>query len=105
MKYKKDILKNYKFIKADIVRLKDLIIDADNGERLKLEKQIREKERAIARVDNALTVLNKREEYIIRATLLNGMSISEVGEILHLSDRSIYSIRYKAFKKMDKYLG
>ena len=105
MKDRKKFFKNYKFTKANIVYLEDLLTDANEDVRPEIEKQLRDEKRVIARVDNALTVLDKKEEYVIRSCLMNKISPTIVAEKLHLSVSGIYRIQGIALEKMDKYLG
>lgn len=102
---KRKLFNDYKFIKADIVYLKDLLTDADEKARPELEKQLKDKERTLGRINNALTVLSEDEEYVIRTSVMQKISPAIVAQKLNLSISAIYHLQNAAFKKMDRYLG
>lgn len=61
------------------------------------------KEREIARIDNAMTVLNEEEYIVIYTVLIQGEKWWRLEERLHKSYRRLKYIEEDAIKKMRKY--
>ena len=105
-------IKKYKDLKADVT---DIDITIQELEENQTEENLKEKERLlklktskmreIARIDNALSVLNEEEQYILKTILIEKRKYILIEMKLNLTYSRIKQIEKKAIKKIEKYLA
>lgn len=105
-------IKKYKDLKADVT---DIDITIQELEENQTEENLKEKERLlklktskmreIARIDNALSVLNEEEQYILKTILIEKRKYILIEMKLNLTYSRIKQIEKKAIKKIEKYLS
>lgn len=105
-------IKKYKDLKAEII---DIDITIQELEENQTEENLKEKERLlklkaarereIARIDNAMSVLNEEEQYILKTILIEQRKYISIEMKLNLTYSRIKQIEKKAIKKIEKYLS
>lgn len=105
-------IKKYKDLKADVT---DIDITIQELEENQTEENLKEKERLlklksatereIARIDNAMSVLNEEEQYILKTILIEKRKYILIEMKLNLTYSRIKQIEKKAIKKIEKYLA